>query len=170
MKKIAFFFLFLAIAHLGFAQGEKTDTQLPEYISKGTIPEFKIFTMPDSVAFTNRDLKKDKPLILMIFSPNCGHCQHETQLIEKNIDRFKDAQILMVTWLPYSTLEPFAASYGTKNYEQITLGYDPKDFLYGYYDVHKYPTLVVYDKKGNYVNRFDGSFEISEVWEALNND
>ncbi len=96
MKKIALFFFFLAIANFGFAQEENTVNQLPEYITKETIPDFTIFTSPDSAAFTNHDLKKNMPLILMIFSPNCGHCQHETQLIEKHNDRFKDAQILMV--------------------------------------------------------------------------
>ena len=35
--------------------------------------------------------------MLMVFSPDCEHCQHETEEIIKNIDQFKKYQIVMAT-------------------------------------------------------------------------
>ncbi len=93
MKKAAYLFFCLLVGVSGFAQSGTSGVKFPKYINEGTIPEFSVVTAPDSTIFTNRDLKKDKPLLIMIFSPDCDHCQHETQVIEKNMEHFKNAQI-----------------------------------------------------------------------------
>lgn len=151
-----------------FAQTNADKPRFPEYIDKGTLPDFKVIAAPDSTEFTKADLKKKKPLLLMIFSPECGHCQHETKLIEQNMEHFKHAQILMVTWLPYSTLKDFARDYNTTAYPNITLVQDPNDFFYAYYEVHRYPKLIIYNKDGYYVSDYDGNIPLEDVWKDLN--
>ncbi len=176
MKKSIFFFCFLLIGAAGYSQSDQTDkmektektkVKFPEYVEKGTIPAFSIIESPDSTAFTDKDLKKNTPLLVMIFSPECGHCQHEAQMIEQNMEHFKDAQILMVTWLEYSSLAKFASKYGTSKYSNITLAQDPNDFFYDFYEVHRYPKLVVYNKNGNYVSDYDGDIKLEDVWKDL---
>lgn len=150
-----------------FAQTDDKKVEFPEYISEGTIPEFSVVTAPDSAEFTNEDLKSNKPLLIMIFSPGCGHCQHETQLIEKNMEHFKDTQILMVTWLPFNTLAPFSEDYNTAEYANITLAQDPNDFFYDYYEVRRYPKLIVYNEDGKYVSDYEGNIPLEDVWKDL---
>lgn len=167
MKKAAYLIFCLLFGVSAFAQSGTSAVKFPEYINKGTIPEFSVITAPDSAVFTDKNLKKFKPLLVMIFSPDCSHCQHETQLIEKNMEHFKDAQILMVTWLPYNTLVPFSKTYGTSEYPNITLAHDPHDFFYGYYEMHKYPKVIIYNENGQYVSDYEGTFEIENVWNDL---
>lgn len=167
MKKLLFIFCFFQISFCGFSQSSPAKDNAPAYLTNLNIPEFSLFKAPDSTAFTNKDLHKRKATLIMIFSPECGHCQHETMVLEQNIEHFKNAQILMTTWLPYPEMEKFYRDYKIANYPQITMAWDPKDFFLPYYHVQSYPDLVVYDKKGKYVKSFSGSINMQEVWEAL---
>jgi len=152
-----------------FAQSNTSSDKRPEYLRNPSIPEFTIYKAPDSTVFTNKDLKKKEATVMMIFSPECGHCQNETRELEKNIDHFKNTQILMVTWLPYSEMTAFYHDYKIAEHPEITMGWDKKDFFLPYYHVQSYPQFVVYDKKGNYVNSFSGAINLKDVWEAAGN-
>ena len=99
MKRILFLMTCLIITIEGFSQKSMTDT-VPAYIRSGVMPSFTTYKAPDSTAFTKQDVRKGKPVLLMIFSPDCGHCQNVTKEIIKNINHFKKAQIIMITWLP----------------------------------------------------------------------
>jgi cytochrome oxidase Cu insertion factor (SCO1/SenC/PrrC family) len=168
MKSFLIVLSCLLISYGGFSQTKAATDNTPEYIKNPAIPDFTIYTAPDSATFTNHDLKKNKPVLLMIFSPECGHCQNETKELEKNIDHFKNVQIVMVTWLPYQEMMAFYHDYKIAEYPQITMGWDKKDFFLPYYHVQMYPDLVVYSKEGKYVNSFSGSINLEDVARALN--
>lgn len=167
MKRFLIVLSVLLISNSGFSQTKASPEKTPEYI-KSPIPDFTLYTAPDSTAFTNVDVSKNRPTLLMIFSPECGHCQNVTRELEKNMDRFKNAQILMVTWLPYSEMMAFYHEYKIAEYPQITMGWDKKDFFLPYYHVQMYPGLVVYNKHGKYVNSFNGEIKMEDVVKALN--
>ncbi len=167
MKKLLFILPAFFFYYSGFSQTNATAEKTPAYILNPSIPDFTVYTTPDSTAFTQKDLKKNQPTLLMIFSPECGHCQNETREIVKDIDHFKNTQILMVTWLPYSELVSFYKMFKLADYPQITVAYDKKDFFLPYYEVQMYPKLVVYDKKGKYVNSFSGNIQLEDVLKAM---
>src|SRR6185437_1446603 len=111
MKKIPFLIACVFAFYAGFSQATPTAEATPQFISNPFIPDFTLYKAPDSTVFTNKDLVKKKPVLIMIFSPDCGHCQHETEVLLKNIDHFKNTQILMTTWLPYSEMAAFYKTY-----------------------------------------------------------
>lgn len=167
MKKLLFIFSFLLISWTVFSQTNPSNNNTPAYMSNPNIPDFSLYKAPDSTAFTNEDLHKRKPTLIMIFSPECGHCQHTTTVLIQNIEHFKNAQILMTTWLPYSEMVKFYRDYKIANYPQITMGWDKKDFFLPYYRVQSYPDLLVYNKKGKFVKSFSGEINMKDVWEAM---
>jgi len=169
MKKLEFLFACFFISFSGFSQTNAPIDNTPGYIKDPTIPAFTVYKAPDSTAFTKEDLHKKKPTLLMIFSPDCGHCQHETSVLLENFSHFKNAQILMFTWLPFSDMMSFYKNYKIANYPQITMAWDSKYFFLPYYHVQSYPMLIAYDKKGKFVKAFDGNSKIEEVWKALGN-
>jgi len=166
MKKLLFILTSFFIVYSGFCQTSVAKEKTPEYISNPSIPEFTLYKAPDSTVFTNEDLKKKEATLFMIFSPECGHCQTETRELLKNIDHFKNTQIVMVTWLPYTEMMSFYHDYKIAEQQQITMAWDKKDFFLPYYHVQMYPELVVYDKKGKYVKSFSGSINLEDVWKA----
>ncbi|MEO8820785.1 MAG: redoxin domain-containing protein [Ginsengibacter sp.] len=167
MKKTLFILSCLFISYSGFSQVNAKSTNTPDYIKNPTIPAFTLYKAPDSTVFTHDDLKNRKPTLLMIFSPECGHCQNETRDLTKHIDQFKNVQILMVTWLPYSEMLSFYHNYKIAEYPQITMGWDKKDFFLPYYHVGMYPDIVVYNKQGKYVKSFSGDIQIDDLVKAL---
>ncbi len=124
------------------------------------------YKAPDSTAFTKDDLKK-KETIFMIFSPDCEHCQHETEALLKDIDKLKNAQIIMITYLPYNEMITFYKNYKIADYPQITMARDTKFFFPVFFKVRNLPSIFVYDKKGNFKKNFEGSVKIDSIAEAL---
>ncbi|HSN10289.1 MAG TPA: hypothetical protein VLS85_14715, partial [Hanamia sp.] len=67
MKKILFILSCLLISYAGFSQTNAATDNRPEFVKDPTIPNFTIYKAPDSTVYTNHDLKKNKPTLLMIF-------------------------------------------------------------------------------------------------------
>ena len=156
MKKLFILPVFLFFCTVAFSQEDST---APVYQRFPTIPQFTVFKAPDSTSFTRDDLKKNKPVVFMIFSPDCEHCQHETEKLLANIDKFKTAQIVMVTYLPYDEMMAFYRSYKIADYPQITMARDTKFFFPVFFKVRNLPSIFVYDKKGNLKKNFEGSVD-----------
>lgn len=95
MKKLFLFFLsFIAIATISFAQ--KPNRQLMNYQKTGApIPPF-VLEKTAGGTMTNSELKKGKPVMLMIFSPQCDHCEHMIDSIKSWASKFKKTQLVLV--------------------------------------------------------------------------
>jgi thiol-disulfide isomerase/thioredoxin len=167
MRKLLLLSGFLFIVNAAFSQTSPRTDSVPSYATLKNLPSFVIYKAPDSTAFNQKDLQTGMPELLMIFSPDCGHCQHVTKEILDNISHFKKTKILMITWLPYSEMMQFYKTYNIAGYPQITMAWDSKFFFLPYYHVTTYPKLIVYNKKGNFVKEFQGEIEIENVWKSL---
>lgn len=164
--KHLFLFSFLAIfAVTTFAQNNIEET--PVYLRFPTVPQFSVFKAPDSSLFTRSDLKKNKPVIFFVFSPECGHCQHETELMIKNIDKLKGVQILMVTYLPYNEMIDFYNNYKLNRFSNITVARDAAFFFPVYFKVKNFPSFYIYDKRGNFRQFLEGDVGIDKILNAL---
>ncbi|MFN8243965.1 MAG: thioredoxin family protein [Ferruginibacter sp.] len=132
-----------------------------------TVPPFKLFRVPDSTIITKDDLKKNKATLIMIFSPDCEHCQHETQELVANIKLFKKIQIVMASPLEFDFINRFYEVYKLESCPNIMVGRDPSYFLGTFYRVRSFPALFLYDKKGNFVQSFDGSVPVEKIAAAF---
>jgi thioredoxin-related protein len=147
----------------GFAQ---EDTSLL-YLRFPNIPPFRIIKVSDSTAFTKADLSTKKATMIMVFSPDCEHCQHETEELKKHAELFKKIQIVMVSPIDHRFIRQFYEDYKLSEYPNITIGRDPGYFLGTFYKVRSFPSIFLYDKKGNFVKKFDGSTPVEEIPAAL---
>lgn len=163
MKKILILLLSVVVTGTAMAQ---TDTTLL-YLRFPFVPSFKLTNMADSSYFTKDNLKKKTPTIIMLFSPDCEHCQHETKELTAKIKLFKKAQIVMASPLDYNYIKKFYTEYKIADYPNITMGRDPSYFLGTFYKVRSFPAIFVYDKKGNYVMSFSGSAPVEAIAAAL---
>jgi thioredoxin-related protein len=164
MKKYILFFYALAFAQVGFAQGDSI--QAP-YLRFPNFPPVKLL-MPDSISYFTKDkLPKKSPVMLMLFNPQCDHCQHETEEIIRSIGQFKNIQIIMVTSVPLSSMNEFREKYKLAAYENIIVAQDTHYFLPSYYMIHNLPFLAFYNKKKELISVFQGSMPIEKVLEEL---
>ena len=169
MKKI-FCFLTVALFSLtAFSQYNDTNPpeSLPVYLRFPTLPAFTVYTIPDSTTFTRENLKKNTSTVFFIFSPDCEHCQHETENLKENIKLFKNTQIVMISYLPWDEIKKFYVDYGIANYSNITMARDTKFFFPVFFKVRNFPSIFIYDKKGNFKKAFEGSVKISDIVSEL---
>lgn len=167
MKRILIALLLLTGFQIADAQ---TDTQvdtIPAYKKNPTIPAFTIMTSPDSLKFTKDEIQKKKPTVIMLFSPDCSHCRVATEDLLKHIDLFKDAQIIMVSSLDFSNIQKFYKEFDMSSHSNITVGRDGSYTLGTFYKLKTYPTIFVYDKKGEFVKTFSGDIKMQEIAESL---
>jgi cytochrome oxidase Cu insertion factor (SCO1/SenC/PrrC family) len=167
LKKTFLLALILCFAACGFSQAKENESDSAVYLRFPTIPQFTVYKAPDSTAFSRDDLKKKKNTVFFIFSPDCNHCQHETESLTKNIDKFKNTQIVMITYLPYEEMLTFYHNYHIGNYPQITMARDTKFFFPVFFKVRNLPSIFVYDKKGDFKKAFEGSVKMEDILEEL---
>ena len=163
MKK--YFLLLFALAAFCTAIAQQDTTAL--YLQFPDVPPFTIQTAPDSSTFVKADLKKRKPVLIMLFSPDCDHCTHQTKLLKTDIALLKDVQIVMVSFLNFDLIKKFYEDFNLANYSSISVGRDGKFFLGTFYKLHTYPSMFLYNKKGKFVQHFEGNVEIKKIAEAL---
>ncbi|MBK7434482.1 MAG: thioredoxin fold domain-containing protein [Chitinophagaceae bacterium] len=137
------------------------------YLRFPQTPPFSIIRVPDSTRFVKADLDKRKATLIMVFSPDCEHCQLETREILAKRNLFKKVQIIMVSPLEYGHLKKFYDEYGISDFQNIILGRDPAYFLGTFYKIRSFPALFLYDKKGNFVRSFDGTVPVEQIAEFL---
>lgn len=166
MKNLLIFCSFLFISCAAFSQIDSAKDK-PVYLRFPTVPQFTIYKAPDSTTFTRENLQKKKNTIFIIFSPDCGHCQRETEMLTQNIQKFKNTQIVMVTYLPYSEMMKFYHIYNIANYPTITMARDTKYFFPVFFKVQNLPSIYVYDKNGNFKKAFEGDVKPETILAEL---
>ena len=85
--------------------------------------------------------------MLMIFNPQCEHCQHETGEIIKHMDGFKHIQIIMATVMPFDSMLSFRKKYNLAKYDNIVVCQDQHFFLPTFYKISNLPFLAFYNRK-----------------------
>lgn len=133
-----------------------------------TVPPFKLLLTDSSSYYTKDKLPEKKPVMIMLFSPDCDHCKLATEEIIKNIDALKKVHIIMSTTFPFSKMMVFYNNYDLKRFDNIIVGIDVNYLLPVFYDIRNFPFLALYNKKKKLISIFSGSLHINKVVEELN--
>ena len=180
MKQILFASLLISLSFLSFCQNKKVnDTKvanakiadsLPAF-AKQPLPNFRILLSvkgKDSVWYSNNDLPKNRPIAIIYFSPECGHCQFEMKEIEKNMDSLKDVFFVFASFHPLDSLYSFEKKYNIANYPNIVMGRDTKYFLPVYFSVKFTPFFALFDSQKKFVKSYDQGVKMPELIKLVN--
>jgi thiol-disulfide isomerase/thioredoxin len=96
MRKIAYLVgCLILIGNIGLAQKKMVPNQ-PDYRKKGApLPPF-VLQKTAGGTFTNTNLKPGKPVMMMIFSPQCEHCAYVIDSLKQTAAMFKNTQFVLV--------------------------------------------------------------------------
>jgi hypothetical protein len=171
MKKIYFLLLLL----LPFAElfAQKADTpappmplEVPPYIANPVLPAFNIL-LPDSITTVSTfDATKGRPTIIIVFMPDCEHCQKFTERMLKGIDSLEEANIYMVTPMGPGLIRQFIERFGISKYKNIVIGRDREYTAMGVFRNQFVPFIVVYDKKRQLVTHFEQTASATDLYKA----
>lgn len=164
MKNTLLFFISVFFFATGFAQ---TDSTLPPYKRFPSLPPIRILLSDSATLYTKAEIPAGKPVVFMIFSPDCSHCQDETQELKAYMNELKDVQIVMITFHPLWQMNDFISKYGLTAYKNIVVGKDISYMTMDFYGLRKIPYLALYNKKGNLIGGFEGSLPLPLLIELL---
>lgn len=161
MKKILLLFC-LAIA------AGCTEAQTNYYTPPPTIPPYHILTT-DSVYVTPANLKKNKPVMIIYFVPDCSHCRHLIGEMKPVMKDFKGIQIVMVTFVEkLRAIKDFYKDFDLKKYPNFTVGTEGYTYVVQrYYQVATTPYIAIYDKNHRLSQAYTKPPKIEELVAAV---
>lgn len=135
-----------------------------DYKSIGApLPDLRV-PMPNGKIFSQRDMDTSGNFFLMMFNPTCGHCEDVTRMLAKNLDRFRDGQILLVSgpaMMPY--MEFFNSTTKVFQYPKIKVGVDSSEIIEKTFIYKSLPQINIYDKNRRLVKTFTGEVSIDSL-------
>jgi thiol-disulfide isomerase/thioredoxin len=166
MKKWILNVILLLIAAASMAQ---VDSTTPPYKKFPTLPPVQLLLGDSTTKFTKEDFAK-KPVLIMLFSPECSHCQHEAEALSLHSDEMKNIQVVMITFHPLWQMNEFAGRYKLNELKNIVVGKDIYLILPSFYGIRNLPFHALYNKKGNLISVVEGSAEISKLIEEFSSE
>ena len=160
MKTIITFLILAKLSITGFAQQTE-----PPYKRFPTIPPLQLLLVDSITQFTEKDLEKNLPVFVILFSPDCDHCQKGTEELIEHIDEFRNIQIVMTTILPFDKMKDFYNKYQLDRFKNIIVGRDQSYILPTFFRIKNMPYFAFYDKKGNLIDTVEGALPIPKVLE-----
>lgn len=161
IKSFFFFCSFLIGANI-FAQA---DTTAP-YLKDKNLPNFTLLNK-DSVEFNQTVLQPNKRTIIMLFNPECEHCQQQLQLLLSMPEVKQSAQIVLSTTETLEKLNIFYKKFNLQQYPFIHPGKD-HHYLFGkLFQPKTIPVLAFYDSKQQFVSLYQGNISKKVILKEL---
>ena len=137
------------------------DSNAP-YMKDKRIPSFNI-TSIDGKEITNKQLPtKYKYTCIIIFSPDCSHCEHEASELSKNADKFKEVLFIWDSYREMDAIKKFAAKYNLAGQPNVIIGRDPTFSIPTFFRPKMTPFVAIYNN-GNLVRVWDQGAEVNEL-------
>jgi thiol-disulfide isomerase/thioredoxin len=141
--KTLYLSLVFSVVFAGVSFSQSTDPR-----PGSAIPPFKML-MTNNKYFSDQEVQKNKPFVLVYFAPDCDHCIKLMDELFKKIHEFDKATVVLVTFKPVRDLLWFEEKYHTPKYPNIKVGTEGISYvLRNFYRLDKTPFTAVYDKKG----------------------
>jgi thioredoxin-related protein len=141
----------------------QADSLAPPYQRFPNVPSFRLLLGDSATYYTKESLPKRKPLLLMLFSPECSHCQHSAEEMVQNRQALKKIQIVLATLHPISQMNAFAETYGLKDLPNVVIGKDVHYLLPSFYGIHSLPNMAFYRNNGTLIRSIEGALPIEKV-------
>lgn len=163
------FILIVVPAILGFL-GYKTIRKLQ--VRKQTakqiqmLPDFKFYSMNEH-EFSRKDLILGMPVVIFHFSPDCENCQYETSEIMKNINFFKQTQLVMISSKAKEKIEEFISYFKLNEHPQITVLHDRDNKFFDFFGMGMSPLTMIYNGKQQLVKYYKGEVNVEAIQKAM---
>lgn len=164
MKTTFLSLLLLLTGSVCFAQ---LDTMRPPYQRYPTVPALYLLLQDSSTKYTKADLPKKKPLLIVLFSPDCEHCQQEAEQMVTRKEDFKDIHVVMATTYPLHRMNEFAKKNGLTTMKNVVVAKDQHYLLPPFFNIRNYPFMALYNKNGNLIKTLEGAVGTEKILAAF---
>ena len=150
-----------------FVSNAQVDSSAP-YKRFPTLPPLQMLLGDSTSKYTKDNIPKDKQVLFMLFSPDCSHCQHTAEEMNKHKEDLKNIHIVLATLHPLWQMNDFVKKYGLDQFNNVVIGKDIYYIMPSFYNIKSLPYMAMYNKKGNLISVFEGSLSIPKVLQIFN--
>ena len=162
MKKLLLSLLVLCSSIVAVAQYDTT----PPYLKTKLLPKFSLVSL-DSAAFDQTVLAGNRSTIIMLFNPECGHCQDQMKLLLEIPEVAATANIILASTEKLDKIKTFFDKFELGKYWWIHIGKDTRYFFGGFFQPKTIPVLAFYNKKQQLVYFNQGNVKKKDIIDAL---
>jgi len=108
------------------------------------------------------------PAVIIYFSSDCNHCQYEAAELKKNIQQFRNVQILMITRSSATETRQFAKDYGLDHTTNVHFLLDKTDAFYKTFGTHRFPSIFIYNREHQLIKKYIGETKIPAIVQDIN--
>ena len=101
--------------------------------------------------------------VIVLFFPDCDHCQREAVQIQKQLAGFKNYTLYFLTSATKQEVEKFAVDYKLKDYKNVRFGLVTNQDVLTNYGAVATPSLYLYSNEHKLIQAFNGEIEIEVV-------
>jgi AhpC/TSA family len=105
--------------------------------------------------------------VLVLFQPDCDHCQREAAQIQQNIKGFKDYTLYFLAAATKQEIEKFATDYKLSGQDHVRFGIITGEDVLSNFGSISAPSLYLYSSDHKLVQQFNGEVEISVVLQYI---
>jgi peroxiredoxin len=133
-------------------------------LANSEIPDL-IITFEDGQIQSARSLKGK--MLLILFQPDCDHCQREAVDFRNNMEHFKNIPIYFVSAAPIDEVKKFAEEYKLSQFSNIKWGTTTVSNILSSFGAIDAPSVYLYDEQSKLVHNFNGEVAVEVIVRSL---
>jgi hypothetical protein len=167
MKKFIFFHLIILVGFefthcVKTAKKNEKATGAPA-VTRNDLPSMNVTTLNGSLVNTQ---KLEGKSILILFQPDCDHCQREAKEIRQHIEAFKEYNVYFISADPMLAIEKFAKEHDLLGRTNFSFGMTTVDNVLNSFGPIPAPSVYIYSDQA-LVQKFNGEVSIDKILQAL---
>ena len=122
--------------------------------------------MPFYYLYDGKD-SKDKPTIVVLFSPDCDYCHRTAEELVANKNELNLIQVIMVTQSGVKETKEFFQKYKLSELPDLKVAVDKKNEFHKYFGNANVPTFYLYNNKHVFIQKIQGETKVSHLIKLL---
>ena len=152
---------------ISLIHAQEYDTIPPYQKDSSHMPEFAVLKL-DSTYTNDKVIPKDKPVVIIYFSPTCGHCQLTAQEFGEKMKDMKDIYFVWVTYNhPLYEIKDFADKFNLQQFTNTMIGRLSDYNLPSYFRIKFTPFMAVYNKEHHLIQTYGQGTEADTLINLL---
>lgn len=119
------------------------------------------FTLTDGAQVNAQGL--NEKFVLVLFQPDCDHCQNEAKQIRNRLEAFQTYQLYFISSHPMEVISKFATDYGLAGLPNVHFGWTSVESVLNNYGAISAPSVYIYTKEGRLVESFEGQVDVEMI-------
>jgi hypothetical protein len=167
MKKVTTLlsvFIVSLFATITLSAQENIDPNAP-FLKDKNLPKFTL-NLTTGKSFSSTQIPKTKYTCIIIFSPDCSHCQDEATELTKNADKFKSVFFIWNSYKEMADIKAFATKYGLDKQSNVIVGRDPEFSIPVFFRPRMTPFVALYEK-GQLLKVYEQGVKVPELLKII---